>query len=184
MDKSPENYPPHLVLSLRSFWVYTRRSLPLSKPNPSSKQPRTADMASPRKNVSQATAAAPASSKGKGKNRWSRWACKSSPQSIRHPHHLCWRFPVFFRLTTEVLVVAPEPRHTNEQLFQTLSNQQNQVEEQQTYMGRLREVAALEKDTVTRVQPDSSSRSTYCENHSPPELVKKELRLPCNAPIL
>jgi len=34
VDNSLENYPQHLVLSLRSFWVYTRRSLSLSKPNP------------------------------------------------------------------------------------------------------------------------------------------------------
>jgi len=67
VDNSLGNYPLHLVLSLRSFWVYSHRSLPLLKSNPSSKQPRTAGMAPPRKNVPLVTTTAPAYSKGKGK---------------------------------------------------------------------------------------------------------------------
>jgi len=88
-------------------------------------------MALPRKNVSQATAAAPTALKGKGKViEAAEPADYQTNLSDVHIHddedsHSSSATP------WSVLAVEPEPQHTSEQLHQMLFNLKKQMEDQQ-----------------------------------------------------
>ena len=109
-------------------------------------------MAPPRKNVSKAIAAAPASSKGRGK------AVEVAEPASRHPIisdvHItdAEDFQSSAASPQRVLTAMSEPRHINEQLLQMLFSLQKQMEEKKTEMGRLREAATFEKDEAAYVQ--------------------------------
>jgi len=105
-------------------------------------------MVPPRKHVSQAPAAIPASSKGKGK-------AVEVAEPASHPNlsdiHIADAedSQSSSTLPQRALIVVLEPQHTDKQLLQMLPNLQNQLEEQHTEMGQLREAAALEKDSIS-----------------------------------
>ena len=108
-------------------------------------------MALLRKNVSQATVAAPTALKGKGK-------VIEAAEPASHRTNLS---DVHVRDDEDshsssaspqgVLVTESKPWHTSEQLLQMLSSLQKQMEDQQAEMIQLRERAAVEKDAVAHI---------------------------------
>ena len=130
-----------------------------------------------RKNVSHSTVAAPTSSKGKGK------VVEVAKPTSYHPTYLMSTSP-----TLKILSLLP-PRHRvslqlrpNPNTLISNSSRCFSVCRSRWKSNKQRWVDSarwmpLKKTQRLVPKPDSSSRSTYCENRSPPELVKKELGL-------
>jgi len=130
-------------------------------------------MAPPRKHLTQATAAAPAAPKGKGKT-------VEAPKSAdRRPNlsdiHIIDAEDSHSNLASPrgMQAAEPEPQHTSKQLLQMFFTLRKQMEDQQTKMIRLREAAAREKTLQVVSRHDYSNKLGYDGSRNLPLLWKE-----------